>query len=253
MLRKEEAKMEWQRWGKQLTEVLGLAKSPVGVTYTDAGPRDASTGKCRVCGALRNAAGGTVIDLTAKNSTCPGGSQYLGLKAQAPEHARTLREFLIHGEKLFSSPTAIYRSMTLAKVRPPFGLAEHVVFSPLLRSEFKPDITVFICNAWQAARLINLAYYETGIPMECDPTGSLCRSVITYPLVTGKVNVSFGDITARKMEKYSADELFVTLPYAHLRSAVASLDACTAGTAEAEIPAGMRRLMEESGGDLPEL
>jgi uncharacterized protein (DUF169 family) len=253
MLRKEETKMEWQRWGKQLIEVLGLEKSPVGVTYSDVGPRDASAGKCRVCGALRNAAEGMVIDLTAKNSTCPGGSQYLGLKAQAPEHARTLREFLIHGEKLFSSPTSIYRSMTLAKVRPPFGLAEHVVFSPLYRSEFRPDIAVFICNAWQAARLINLAYYETGIPMECDPTGSLCRSVITYPLVTGNVNVSFGDITARKMEKYSADELFVTLPYAHLRSAVASLESCTAGTAEAEIPAGMRRLMEESGGELPEL
>jgi uncharacterized protein (DUF169 family) len=245
--------MEWQRWGKQLVEVLGLTKSPVGVTYTDAGPRDASSGKCRVCGALRNAAQGTVIDLTAKNSTCPGGSQYLGLRAQAPEHARTLREFLIHGEKLFSSPTAIHRSMNLAKVRPPFGLAEHVVFSPMHQAEFRPDIAVFICNAWQAARLINLAYYETGIPMECDPTGSLCRSVITYPLVTGKVNVSFGDITARKMEKYPADELFVTLPYAHLRSAVASLDVCTAGTAEAEIPADMRRLMEGSGGELPEL
>jgi uncharacterized protein (DUF169 family) len=246
-------KMEWQRWGKQLAEVLELTKSPVGVTYTDTGPRDASTGKCRVCGALRHASEGAVIDLTAENSACPGGSQYLGLKAQAPEHARTLREFLIHGEKLFSSPVAIYRSMALAKVQPPMGLAKHVVFSPLHQTEFQPDIAVFICNAWQAARLINLAYYETGIPMECDPTGSLCRSVITYPLVTGKVNISFGDITARKMEKYTANELFVTLPYAHLKSVVASIAPCTAGTAKPEIPAGMRRLMEESGGELPEL
>jgi uncharacterized protein (DUF169 family) len=253
MLRKEEMKMEWQRWGKQLTEVLELKRSPVGVIYTDTAPRDASTGKCRVCGALRRVAEGAVIDLTAENSTCPGGSQYLGLKAQTPEHARTLREFLIHGEKLFSSPVAIYRSMTLAKVGPPLGLAEHVVFSPLHQAESRPDIVVFICNAWQAARLINLAYYETGIPMECDPTGSLCRSVITYPLVTGKVNVSFGDITARKMEKYPVDELFVSLPYNHLQSAVASLEVCTAGTAKAEIPAGMRRLMKESGGELPEL
>jgi len=128
-----------------------------------------------------------------------------------------------------------------------------VVFSPLHRAEFRPDVVVFLCNAWQAARLINLAYYETGIPMECDPTGSLCRSVITYPLVTGKVNVSFGDVTARKMEKYPENELFITLPYAHLQSAVASIERCTAGTAKGEIPAGMRRLMAESGGDLPEL
>lgn len=245
--------MEWQRWGKQLSQVVGLAKSPVGVTYADHAPRDAMTGKCRVCGALKGAAEGALIDLTAGNSTCPGGSQYLGLKAQAPEHARTLREFLIHGEKLFSSPVAIYRSMTLAKVKPPLGLAEHVVFSPLDRAELRPDIVVFICDAWQAARLINLAYYETGIPMECDPTGSLCRSVITYPLVTGKVNVSFGDVTARKMEKYDEHELFVTLPYAHLQSVVASLGSCTAGTAKGEIPSGMRRLMEESGGELPQL
>ena len=245
--------MEWQRWGKQVAEVLGLTKSPVGVTYTDTGPRDASTRKCRVCGAIRNASEGAVIDLTAKNSTCPGGSQSLGLKAQTPEHARTLREFLIHGEKLFSSPVAIYRSTALAKMRPPLGMAEHVVFSPLHRAEFRPDIAIFFCNAGQAARLINLAYYETGIPMECDPTGSLCRSVITYPLVTGKVNVSFGDITARKMEKYPENELFVTLPYAHLQSVVASLGSCTAGTAEAEIPASMRRIMEESGGEIPEL
>jgi uncharacterized protein (DUF169 family) len=245
--------MEWQEWGKQLREVLALERSPVAVTYADVAPQGASSGKRRVCGALRQAAEGAVVDLTAENSACPGGSQYLGLKAQAPEHARTLREFLIHGEKLFSSPAGIYRSMALAKVKPPFGLADHVVFSPLDRAELRPDLVVFICNAWQAARLINLAYFETGMPMECDPTGSLCRSVVTYPLVTGKVNVSFGDITARKMEKYLEDELFVTLPCAHLQSVVASLDRCAAGTAKAEIPAGMRRLMAESGGELPEL
>lgn len=245
--------MEWQEWGRQLREVLALKRLPVAVTYADAAPTGAATGKCRVCGALREAARGAVVDLTAENSSCPGGSQYLGLKAQAPEHARTLREFLIHGEKLFSSPAAIYRLMALAKVKPPFGLADHVIFSPLDRAQLPPDLVVFICNAWQAARLINLAHFENGMPMECDPTGSLCRSVVTYPLVTGKVNVSFGDISARKIEKYPEDELFVSLPYTDLRSVVASLERCTAGIAKAEIPAGMHRLMEQSGGELPEL
>jgi uncharacterized protein (DUF169 family) len=245
--------MEWQRWGQQLTEVLGLKKLPVGVSFADAAPGGTSAAKCRVCGALREAAQGAVIDLTAENSACPGGSQYLGLRAQAPEHARTLREFLVHGEKLFSSPAAMYRSMALAKVKPPFGLADHVVFSPLNRAQLRPDVAVFTCNAWQAARLINLASFEDGLPMECDPTGSLCRSVITYPLVTGKVNVSFGDITARRIEKYPEDELFVSIPYAHLQSVVASIERCAAGTAKAEVPAAMRRLMKESGGELPEL
>jgi uncharacterized protein (DUF169 family) len=245
--------MEWQRWSEQLAEVLGLKKAPVSVAYTDLAAKAASAPRCRVCGALQEAAQGAVIDLTAENSACPGGSQYLGLQAQAPEHARALREFLIHGEKLFSSPAAIHRSMALAKAKPPFGMADHVVFSPLERSELRPDVAVFICNAWQAARLVNLACFETGRPMECDPSGSLCRSVITYPLVTGKVNVSFGDVSARRIERFQENELFVSLPYADLRSVAASLDRCTAGTAKAEVPAAMRRLVEESGAELPEL
>jgi uncharacterized protein (DUF169 family) len=100
----------------------------------------------------------------------------------------------------------------MAKIKPPMGMAEHIIFSPLSKSELKPDVVIIICNAWQAARIVNLTYFETGMPMECDPSGSLCRSVITYPLVTGKVNVSFGDITARKMVRLSEEELIVTLP-----------------------------------------
>jgi len=245
--------MEWQAWGDELTKVLALSKAPVAVSYTDEASASASAGRCRVCGALRQAAQGAVIDLTAENSACPGGSQYLGLSRQPPEHARALKEFLIHGEKLFSSPAAIHRAMAMSEVKPPFGLADHVIFSPLPQAELPPDVTVFVCNAWQAARLVNLAYFETGLPMQCDPTGALCRSVITYPLVTGKMNVSFGDITARKAERWPEDELFVSLPYSHLRSAVASLDRCSAGRAKPEIPTAMRQLMAESGGELPEL
>ncbi len=161
--------MEWKRWGEQLTEVLGLKKAPVAVSYADAAPKGSATAGCRVCGALQKAAQGTVIDLTADNSACPGGSQYLGLKAQPPERAQTVRDFLIHGEKLFSSPVAIYRSMARSEVKPPFGLAPHVILSPLPQAELCPDLVVFLVNAWQAARLINLAYFETGIPMQCDP------------------------------------------------------------------------------------
>ncbi len=84
-------------------------------------------------------------------------------------------------------------------------------------------------------------------------SGSLCRSAITYPVVTGQVNIAFGDVTARRSENSPVDELYVTLPYPHLLSVVASLDHCSAGIAKAEITPGMRRLMKASGGELPEL
>jgi len=241
--------MEWQDWSKRLTEVLELKNTPVAVTYTDQAPAGASSRKARVCGAIHLAAGGQTIALTAENSACPGGSLYLGLRAQPPEQAKVLREFLIEGEKLFSCPAAIHRTNALAKVKPPLGAAEYVVLGPLDQAELPPDVTVFVCNAWQAARLVNLAYYETGLPMECDPTGALCRAVITYPWVTGKVNVSFGDVTARRSERVSENELYVSMPFSHLRSVVWSLDRCGAGTAPIVIPPGMRRMMHEAGGE----
>lgn len=245
--------MEWQEWSRRLTEALGLKKAPVGITYTDETPAGAGSDRCRACTALLKAAQEEVIDLTAVNSACPGGSQYLGLRPQDPAHARALREFLTRGEKLLLCPAAIHRMTALTPAKPPFGAADHVVFAPLGRAALRPDVTVFVVNGWQAARLVNLAVFETGTPMECDPSGSLCRAVITYPLVTGKVNISFGDVTARRSERMAEDELFVSLPYTHLRSVVESLDRCSAGTAKAELPPAMRRAMEEAGGQALEM
>jgi len=173
---------------------------------------------------------------------------YLGLAAQPPERARALRDFLINGEKLYSCPTAIHRSQALSRVKPPYGLADYVVFAPLASAPLRPDVVVFTANAQQAARLVTLAYWETGEPMQCDPTGALCKSVITYPLVMNTVNISLGDITARRSERYGDDEMFVTLPYAALRSAIAAIPHCSAGTGKAVLPPAMRREIEASGG-----
>lgn len=244
--------MQWQQWNQGLTEALELKTAPVAITYTDEKPSRASDGKCRACTALLKAAQGDVIDLTAGNSTCPGGSQYLGLRPQEPAGARTLRDFLISGEKLLGSCVAIHRMMALTPAQPPFGMADHVIFSPLGQAEFRPDLAVFVVNAWQAARLVNLAVFETGIPMECDPSGSLCRAVVAYPLITNKVNVSFGNITARRSERMSEHDLFVTVPYTHLRSIMDNFDRCTGGTAKPEIAPAMRRMIEESGAEAPE-
>lgn len=244
--------MEWQSWGQRLIEVLELRREPVAITYAEERTQGALTDKYRVCRALKDVSEGATIELSADNSACPGGSQYLGLRAQLPDRQVVLRDFLIRGEKLFSCPAAIHRSLTLTDAKPPLGLTPYVLLAPLSHAPLAPDVTVFICDAWQAARLVNLAYYETGEPMQCDPTGALCRSAITYPLVTNRVNVTLGDVTARRMEGYGRDELFVSLPYVALRSVAWSLDRCSAGTAKTEIPPAMRDFVAESGGELPE-
>ena len=232
--------MEWQDWCKELVETLGLQRTPVAISYADRPPAEAETPKCRACSALYDASAGRVLAYSGENSACPGGSMYLGFGEPTAEQAVRLRSFLINGEKLFSCPAAIFRSRTTGP-EPPRGVAQYAIFAPLDKAPLKPDVTVIICNAWQAARLVNLAYFETGEAMKCDPTGALCRAAITYPLATNRVNVTFGDVTARKMEKASENELYVSLPWTHLRSIVASLDNCSAGRAGvdlSELPTG---------------
>jgi uncharacterized protein (DUF169 family) len=205
------------------------------------------------CLAIRKASEGSVIDQTKENSICIVGTARLGLGtgSHTPEHAKIFREFLVHGEKIYSSLVAIHRSGVLAAIKPPLGMAEHVIFAPLDKAELKPDVVVLICNAAQTARLVHLSEYETGLPLECSPTGTLCHSVIIHPLITCKVNVSFGDISARKSSKTLDDELFVTLPYVHLRSVMESIPRCMAGSAKGEMTEGMKAYVKASGGYAP--
>jgi len=66
--------------------------------------------------------------------------------------------------------------------------------------------------------------------------GSPVAMAIAYPLVSGEVNLSFLDYTARKMKQYDPSELVVTVPSHRMPDLVASIPRCTAGTAETTIP-----------------
>lgn len=221
--------MEWKQWSDKLKEALGLESSPVAITYTNT-PCETSR-KHWACGALKKAAEGEVICLGAENSSCPGANWHLGFAE--PEDMEAITRFLVEGEKLFSSPAAVWRMNTSTKAKPPSGM-KYVVFSPLEEAELMPDAVVFLCNAEQASRLVNLACYLDGLALECEPSGSLCMSAIAYPIATGRVNVTFGDITARRLQRYHPGVVFVSMPYTVVRDVMYSLERCSAGTAEVD-------------------
>ena len=155
-----------------------------------------------------------------------------------------LQRFLVHGEKLFCSITAFHRAMTLA-AQPPLGLADQVLFAPFEAAATEPDLVLFLGNAEQACRLITLATYSSGISPRTELVGSACHMAITYPLVSGEVNVSFLDYTARRMKKYDPNELIVSIPYHRMPDLVANISRSTAGTAKTEIPPEFAHLMSE--------
>jgi uncharacterized protein (DUF169 family) len=235
--------MEWAAYADEICELLGLVGNPVAITYSMKPPSTSAGGKHRVCDAFLRARDGKVIDLTASTSTCVGGTSQLGLGERPKgEGDRALKEFLVNGEKLYCSITAFHRAQALT-VAPPLGLADHVIFSPLDKAEYRPDIVLFICNAQQACRLVTLDSYDTGIPPQVEMSGATCHQAVAYPIVTGELNVSLMDYTSRRIKGYKPEDLLVSIPYHRLLGVMRSIDHCTAGRAKMEVPESFRRLV----------
>lgn len=235
--------MEWTTHGDEIRELLRLKGNAMGITYSMNPPSTSVKGKHRVCDAFLRARGGEVIDLTVSTSACPGGTWHLGLGERPKgEGDKTLKCFLVDGEKIYCSVAAFHRAQALS-APPPLGLADHVILSPLNKAEFRPDVVLFICNAEQACRLVTLDSYGTGIPPRIEMSGSTSHQAVAYPVVTGELNVSLMDYTSRRIRGYKPEDLLVSIPYHRFLGVMRSIDYCTAGRAKMEIPESVRRLI----------
>lgn len=235
---------EWKRLAPEIAELLDLKGSPVSVTYSQQAPADAAEGKYWACEAFQKARDGEIIDLTASSCSCYGGLWHLGLRPK-PEGSgwKALQEFIVSGEKLFCSETALHRNTALS-TPPPCSTGEHVLFSPLEKAEFRPDLVLFICNAEQACRLTTLDAFESGIPHHFSMAGSACHQAVSHVISTGETNVSLLDYTARRMRRFDPSELIVSIPYHRFLGVMRSVDACTAGRAKMSFPKAFRRMMK---------
>jgi uncharacterized protein (DUF169 family) len=124
-------------------------------------------------------------------------------------------------------------------------MSDRIFIGPMDAAPLRPDIVVFVCNAEQACRLVALDHYWDGKPLHVELTGSLCHAAIGYPVVTGNTNLTLGDWTARRMQKYASDIVFLTVPYERIANLILAIPECSAGTAEVEIPEAFRSTFEE--------
>lgn len=223
-------KEKWRDYARELQQVLGLRGKPVSVTYTAERVAGASGDKVAACDALVRVREGASLLLDKDTLDCQGGKWHLGLAPEPQGEARQrLNKFLVQGEKLFCSPAVFHR--TSLGTPPPLGLTPYVYMAPLAQSPLRPDVVVFFVNPEQACRLMTLATWSTGVSPRCLFVGSTCRMAITYPLLSGEINVVLGDWTTRKRPGYEAGELLVSVPYHHLHGIIEAIPECTAGTA----------------------
>jgi uncharacterized protein (DUF169 family) len=226
--------MIWQEYSKELKDVLNLDGSPVAVTFSNTPAGNGKATKTMACGAFYQAARkGVTFNITAATCSCPGGATFLGLAVPTPDRAALVQQFLIEGEKFASCSASFFRSRALGQGQPPIGVGKYVVVGPMEQFEFKPDLVLFLCNPAQASRLVTLSSYETGIPVQGQLSSSTCGGAITYPLSTGRPNISLLDISSRHLVKgFKDSDLIFSAPFFIVRSIVESVPLSTAGTAE---------------------
>jgi uncharacterized protein (DUF169 family) len=216
---------------ENIVEALEIEKGPVGVKYTDKEPSvEIETGSYTVCGAILTASEGKVIVLSAASCACFGGKRHLGLTGRG----EIPWKLLVEGEKLWCDvKTAVRSGVEVEKIaRPPVGLAKQVFFYPVQTGIFQPDLVLLLINAEQASRLITLNQFWDGKTPSIEMRGALCWSMVTYPLVSGNFNLSVGDISARRLERWDSEIMVASIPVERIRGIAEAVEFSTAGRAE---------------------
>src|SRR4030042_5701478 len=127
----------------------------------------------------------------------------------------------------------------------PDNADSYFVLAPLEKADFLPQLVLFIVNPEAACRLLTFVTFLDGLMPRIKIGGPTCRMGIIYPLLTGEVNLSFYDYTARKMCNVEKDKLLISIPYGKMPDIIKSIDKCSAGCAKIEFPLEFRELLQE--------
>jgi uncharacterized protein (DUF169 family) len=238
-------KKEWQNYAFILKELLNLEYSPVAVSCVKEPILKSGEKKARICRAILDAGKGGVVRIGKESNACFGAGWHLGFhRIKDPKIIDMVKKFVVEGEKLFCSYPALDNLLSQMEDVGD-NSNSHFVLSPLDKGEFKPELVIFICNAESACRLLTLVTFLDGNMPKIKIGGPTCRMSIIYPLITGEINISFYDYTARKMCNVEKDKLLVSIPYNKIPAIIESIDKCSAGRAKIEFPPEFRAFLQQ--------
>ncbi len=213
---------------RRLKETLELEGSPVAVAIAPEPPEGLKPWKRRStpCIMIQSARRGASFYSPAASVVC-GARAHLGMGKPL---VTDLEDFLVRRERLAASREAAHRMLASTQERAP-SLGEYLLFSPLEKAAFVPQVVLFVATPLQVGRLIFLDAFETG-SIDTVHGEPLCSGAIAAPLATGKIGLSFMDVTCRVFGRYKPEEMVAGVPYNRLPRIVASIDQSIAGTAE---------------------
>ena len=216
------------QYSEILSSTLELEGSPVAIAISREPPPGIKqvTRGVTVCMMLQIARQGSMFWASGKQIIC-GARAHLGMgKTPIP----FIEDFLVHKEKLFRSKAAAKRLLTSLKDMAP-QLGNHLVFSPLEKAEFIPDLVVFVATPAQVSRILFLDAFETG-EFDLAHLEPLCSGSIAMPITTHKIGISFLDISCRFLGRYKPEEMTVGVPFDKLLGIIENIGHSAAGSAK---------------------
>jgi len=237
-------KQEWQGYSGILKGLLNLEYSPVAVSCIKESFLNPTDKKVRICRAILDAGKGQTLQVDKQSNACFGASWHLGFhKITDPKVINMIKKFVVEGEKLFCSYEALDKLM-LQMDEVPDNSDSYFILSPLEKAEVIPELVIFICNAEVACRLLTLVTFLDGLMPKIKIGGPTCRMSIISPLLTGELNLSFYDYTARKVCNIEKDKLLISIPYKKVPLIIENIDRCSAGRAKIEYPPEFREFLQ---------
>lgn len=217
--------MEYVELGKELTEIMNLENEPVAIKWSVKEPDDIEKEEngSKFCEKLIKAMNGEIFYSTLEEEECMGGARYTGLKDMGDYPANVQSGSFMIPRGLFKNVPAVQRSRENEKFITS-GIFSALVFSPLNKTEFEPDVIFILCNAKQGMEILHANSYDSGQHGVGADAAPVCSSMAANPYLTGKVTYGFGDVAARKNMDLNHEDIMVSLPATELSRVVSNLN-----------------------------
>jgi len=217
---------EIQKLGKELIDTLHLKTSPVAVHLvktdenlpTDVPRIGENTRHCQMVDNVRRK--GSQFYAILDDHMYKGGAAVMGL-TEMGEKLKT-GEVYYHLNHFGSLDAA---KNTMEKVpRVAGNSVKAVVYSPLEKTTFKPDVVLIITTPKQVMELSQALLHKDGGRVNASFAGkqSVCADGVAYPYLSGEAGVTIGCSGSRKYTEIKEDEMIMSIPVDMLPGLVAS-------------------------------
>ncbi len=214
----------YQEFGEKLKEILKLDLDPVAIKWSVRVPKNIpkEEGKSRFCTKLDKAAKGEIFYSTVEEEDCMGGMRYSGMKDRKELPTNMQSGAFLVPAGVYKSIPAVQRSWK-NNMAIESGIFSAVIFSPLSKADFEPDIIFLVCNAEQAMMILHANAYDSGSHGLGADSGPICSSMAAVPYLTGEVTYGFGDIGSRRNMTLKPEDVMVTIPAGDLERIISNL------------------------------